>query len=149
MLLYEAFRGAGIYVDRRGFKYRLNERGIRVPLKNPEVKPETPISHPKPEKLAQKAAAPEKANKGSKTAEFLNGKPKKIKSSYITHAKYDRENEILRLSFKNTPKWFRYEDISPKKAREFFNSDSKGSWFWDNIRVRGSRTEHQVSWSQE
>jgi GNAT superfamily N-acetyltransferase len=146
--LLENFRGAGTYIDKRGFKYRLNEKGIRIPLSNAPIPDQVPVEHPKKDQRKVPANSPFKANLGTSTREFLSGKPKKIKSSYLTAAKYDAESNTLRLAFQGQPGvWHKYGDISKEEAKSFFSSSSKGKWFHDNIKGRGSKKgEHVKPW---
>jgi hypothetical protein len=144
-LLHEVFRGAGTYIDKAGRRYRLDANGKRVPLSNAPVPDEKIVSHPKPERITKRPAAPERANKGSKLKEFMSGKPKKMKSSYIEAGKYDSENSILRISFNNMPGvWHKYT-VTPDIAKGFFEAPSKGEFFHTHIKGRGSkRGEHIV-----
>ena len=71
-----------------------------------------------------------------RTDSFVNGQAKKVESSFIRAAKYDKEEQVLRLEFHgNEGTWHKYEEVSEKEARSFFRSPSKGRWFHRNIKA--------------
>ena len=54
-------------------------------------------------------------------------------STNIKAIKYDIENEVLTVAF-----WsggiYQYLDFPYEAAEDFLNADSKGEWFWENVR---------------
>ena len=71
----------------------------------------------------------------SKTKEIKEekGNVTEIDSSFIQSAEYDKSTKKLILRMKNGSQYV-YENISPKRFKNFMNSDSKGKYFNEYIK---------------
>lgn len=79
----------------------------------------------------------------SDVAAFLAGTAElPVTSSNVRSARYDPLRGVLSVTYKNATT-YSYGNVSVYEAEGFANAPSKGGWLWDNIRVRGSKTEHQ------
>ncbi len=73
---------------------------------------------------------------------FLAGTWEPVDSSNVAEAAYDADASRLLVRFDSGHgHWYA---VSPSQARDFYEAPSKGTWLWDNVRVRGSKTEHRV-----
>lgn len=62
---------------------------------------------------------------------------------------YDEEEQMLFVVFINRGYGrasYAYKPVDELKARSCFLAASKGKWVWSHLRVRGSKTNHQVSY---
>jgi hypothetical protein len=64
-----------------------------------------------------------------------------VRSSNVAAAQYFPEDEKLMVEFLNGSAYL-YAGVGVEEARAFAEADSKGSWLWDNVRKRGSKTAH-------
>lgn len=65
-----------------------------------------------------------------------------VDSSNLSAAQFFLEDRYMVVWFKNGGSYL-VEPVSEFEAVEFFHSGSKGEWYWDNVRVRGTRYNHQ------
>lgn len=65
-------------------------------------------------------------------------------STNVRAVKYDIDSQKMFIEFKGKGGPYEYDGISKEKAMTFLQAGSKGGWVWDNLRVRGSKTKHQV-----
>ena len=63
---------------------------------------------------------------------------RKVNSSAISQIGLDREKQILIVKFKNGNGVYYYWPVGNEKFLEFVNSDSKGSFFQDEIRAKST-----------
>jgi len=70
-----------------------------------------------------------------------------VQSSNVLAAKYDRQQQILLIRYKDGSD-YPYRPVTPLEAESFALSSSKGSWVWDHLRVRKSRTAHQKQYTK-
>jgi hypothetical protein len=74
---------------------------------------------------------------------FLTGEAElSVVSSNVRSAVYNPQQGVLAVTYLNG-KTYRYGSITVDEAASFARASSHGTWLWDNIRVRGSKTEHQ------
>ncbi len=66
----------------------------------------------------------------------------RLHSSNAAWAQYNHHDKELDVGFNNGGV-YRYSNVDVREAIAFIKAASKGSWLWDNIRVRGSRTGHK------
>jgi len=59
-----------------------------------------------------------------------------VASSNVDWVNYDSRENVLLVVYLNG-KRYAYSHVSPDEADSMMNSDSKGTWLWDNVRVRG------------
>lgn len=62
---------------------------------------------------------------------------------YSEELRWDNEAELLYVRHPNGRVW-KYGPVTKNMAEELIFSPSPGGWIWDHIRVRGSRSAHQV-----
>lgn len=82
------------------------------------------------------------------TVAFLNGHWVSIVSSNISAAVYDQEAEVLRLR-NSDGSVYQYLGVTFSMAESFAAASSAGSWRWDYLRVRGTKTGSQVPYFRE
>lgn len=58
-----------------------------------------------------------------------------VNSSAITQIGYDANNEALYVNLKNTGE-YRYDNVPQNVYNDFMNSESKGSYFTQNIKSK-------------
>jgi len=82
-------------------------------------------------------------------------------SSNVHSYGYDSENWYLYVRFKaaaprgsksrkrpqSPGSLYRYSNVPPEKFLSMYAADRKGSWIWDNIRVRGTWSGHQYDYA--
>lgn len=77
---------------------------------------------------------------------FLNdGAALSVASSNIDHVEYDSHTQTLIITFKDGGQ-YAYGEVPPAEALDFAVAESKGIWFWTNIRIRGSKNGHRKPW---
>lgn len=100
----------------------------------------------------QKQAAKNAVVQGGPAAqwyEFLNeGKWLAVVSSNVDLIRYDYEEEVLYVQFKNGA-MYSYRTVSYKEALDFAQAPSKGGWVWDHLRVRGTLLGHRKQYQIE
>ena len=69
-------------------------------------------------------------------------------SPQIELVQYDRDAQVLRVQYPGGVGW-RYDPVPEAQALAFAAGGFRMTWVWDNIRVRGSKTRHQVNASLE
>jgi hypothetical protein len=74
---------------------------------------------------------------------FLMGRWEPVSSSNVAEAAYDRDSGRLLVRYKSGGGGWWYE-VGREAAEAFYAAPSHGGWLWDNVKVRGSRSEHQV-----
>jgi hypothetical protein len=84
----------------------------------------------------------------SEAANFVyNGEILFCHSSNVQAAQYDIDRRELIVSYlpsgKKPGAIWAYDDVSEDEAISFVNAHSKGSWTWDNLRVRGTVHQHK------
>lgn len=67
-----------------------------------------------------------------------------VASSNVARARYDPATETLTIAYQDGRAWD-YDPISAEQAEAFARAESAGTWLWDNVRVRGSRSQHRVN----
>ena len=65
-----------------------------------------------------------------------------VNSSNVEYAQYFWDKEEMVVGFKGGSS-YKYYDVSHAEAEEFTKAQSKGSWVWSALRVRGSKTAHK------
>lgn len=65
-----------------------------------------------------------------------------VNSSNVNAAQYYPEEQKMMVEFRNGSAYL-YSNVSLDEARLFVREKSKGSFIWNQFRVRGSRTAHQ------
>lgn len=63
-------------------------------------------------------------------------------SSNVAHIQYAIKDDLLVIRFKDGST-YGYEPIFPQEAASLFKSASKGTWVWDNLRIRGTSLGHK------
>ncbi len=66
-------------------------------------------------------------------------------SSNVAMMRFLEEHQTLFVGFNNGA-IYGYEPVTVQMAREFFNAASKGTWVWDNLRIRGTQYGHHVNY---
>ena len=59
-----------------------------------------------------------------------------VHSSNIRKIRYLGEDSALEVQFRNG-NFYRIDDVSIREAEAFAKANSKGRWYWSNVRVRG------------
>lgn len=62
---------------------------------------------------------------------------------YDLRGQFDNAPETLVIEYKDGS-FYGYSPVSEALARSLFNAGSKGTWVWDNLRVRGTVFGYQV-----
>lgn len=63
-------------------------------------------------------------------------------SSNVAHIQYRIQDDLLVIRFKDGST-YGYEPIFPQEAASLFKSASKGTWVWDNLRIRKTKLGHK------
>lgn len=66
-----------------------------------------------------------------------------VQSSNVAAAQYHLDERQLMVEYLNGDAWM-YQPVTEEMAIEFARAPSKGNWVWDNLKVRGTKTKHQV-----
>jgi hypothetical protein len=69
----------------------------------------------------------------------------RVASSNISEAAYEPDKLVMTLRYKGGAT-YEYWLVSPSEWQSFLLAPSKGSWSWDFLRVRGSKTLHQKNY---
>ena len=56
-----------------------------------------------------------------------------VESSNLDEVGYDEEREVMQVTF-NNGRVYRYYQVPPAIFNSLLQADSKGSYFWENIR---------------
>ncbi len=67
-------------------------------------------------------------------------------SSNVAGASYEHEEERLTIGYLDGS-YYQYQPVSYEKALDFYRAGSKGTWVWDNLRVRGTVFGYQVPYT--
>jgi hypothetical protein len=86
----------------------------------------------------------EKISEGEVEDFLYNETPLFVTSSNVNLAQYFAETQQMLVEFKDGA--YMYDNISIQEAVSFATAQSKGSWVWDRLRVRGSATAHRKSY---
>lgn len=62
-------------------------------------------------------------------------------SSNVSWIQYDQDRNVLQVGYLNLSIYV-YGDVNPQEAASMLFAGSKGTWIWDNIRVRGKGNAH-------
>ena len=73
---------------------------------------------------------------------ILNQEPLVVNSSNVAMGQYFIEDRKLMIEYLDGSAYM-YENISPEEASLFVTMQSKGSFIWDVLWVRGSKTAHR------
>jgi hypothetical protein len=81
---------------------------------------------------------------------IVTGQPVKAQSSNVYAYWYDYDKRRLYIQFWETnnksqspgPTYW-YESVTTEQFISLYKADSKGTWIWDNIRVRGTVSSHR------
>lgn len=65
-----------------------------------------------------------------------------VHSTNVDYAQYDIDKQELTIGYKGDGAYV-YSNVSEEEAISFATAFSKGSWAWDRLRVRGSKTAHR------
>lgn len=86
------------------------------------------------------------------TGEFIE-----VSSSNVHSIAYDLENALLYVRFlgpapegevRTDPgSLYQYRDVTPRQFQGFQRAASKGSWVWDNLRIRGTVSGHRKDYA--
>lgn len=104
------------------------------------VKPQVPLVVPRHGELGQPPKGPVHLDP-EQMDRFLWGEKLNVTSTLLAAAQYDMAKQELILWFLDGASAL-YYGVTPQEARSFADAPSKGIWFWDNIRVRGSAVAH-------
>lgn len=75
--------------------------------------------------------------------DFLaGGNPIFVHSSNVLAAQFYPDAGKMQVEFLNGSAYL-VDPISAQEAMDFALSQSKGAWYWTNVRVRGSKTSHR------
>lgn len=66
-----------------------------------------------------------------------------FKSSNVKSFAYDYKRNALAVEYQGQLFW-EYSPVSLTKALSLYHAPSKGTWIWDNIKVRGTIHQHRV-----
>lgn len=74
-----------------------------------------------------------------------------VESSNVEYAKYYPNDETLEVGFlakppDNKPSAYLVLDVSVQEALTFANAESKGRWYWSNVRIRGTKDGHKKTY---
>lgn len=129
-------------------KYDASDDSLRVSYKsNPGV---WHVSHGVDVDQLRKFLANATPKKRKGLDSFLTGKAMKVRSSSLLAAKYDPNEQLLRIAYKSNPGvWHKFEQVDKAAAKDFHGARSKNTWVWDNLRVRGTRTEYKKPYTKE
>lgn len=101
------------------------------------------LSKPDLEGYAERLAGGHSEVAEDEVDDFLfNEVPLVVNSSNVSNVTYFPKEGKLMVQFLNGGKYM-YSQISEAEAVSFVQAQSKGSWVWSNLRVRGSRTAHR------
>lgn len=78
---------------------------------------------------------------------FLNGEPLFVHSTNVVAAQYYADENKMQVEFKGGSAYL-YSNVSLEEAWDFLEAGSKGSWIWDKLRVRGSKTAHRKPYTK-
>jgi hypothetical protein len=70
------------------------------------------------------------------------GERMSVSSSNVRAASYDARSQTLTVEYLDG-RAYRYGDVSEDEALSFATTPSKGTYVWDYLRVRGSKTAHR------
>lgn len=80
---------------------------------------------------------------GATLDEFIyEGKTVTCVSSNATAARYEWLSRELTVQY-GSGGAYAYFSVTPNEAAAFFSAESTGTWVWDHLRVRGSKTAHR------
>lgn len=68
-------------------------------------------------------------------------------SSNVQWCQYEIERNTLTISFQDGSV-YEYYGVFPQEAKSLFQSRSKGTWVWDNLRIRGTVYGHRKQYTQ-
>lgn len=71
--------------------------------------------------------------------------PQDFSSSNVRWVQYDIKAQSLFIRFWNG-NLYRYWTMTEREAASMYNSASKGTWVWDNLRVRGTKLGHRKNY---
>jgi hypothetical protein len=66
-----------------------------------------------------------------------------FESSNVRAISYDHADRVLAVEYDGGRRQY-YSPVTLAQAMELYEAPSKGIWLWDNIRVRGTVSGHQV-----
>lgn len=72
----------------------------------------------------------------------FEGEPIYVRSSTLVLLQYFIDDHKLMAEFANGSAYI-IEDVSEWEAIDLYHSPSKGEWYWDHVRVRGSKRGSQ------
>lgn len=82
---------------------------------------------------------------GDEVEAFLyNQEPLMVHSTNVSMAQYYIDDQKLMVEFLNGAAYM-YSAITEQEALNFAQAPSKGTWIWDHVRVRGSKTGSRKS----
>ena len=67
-----------------------------------------------------------------------------VQSSNVAAAQYHPDDDKLMIEYLDGSAWLYGPGVSVRMAEDFARARSKGTWVWDNIKVRGTVSQHQV-----
>ena len=68
-----------------------------------------------------------------------------VNSSNISVVQYFKDEKKLMVEFKSGAAYL-ISDISEKEMIDFIQAQSKGGWYWSNIRIRGTKYGHRKAY---
>ncbi len=85
---------------------------------------------------------------GNEVEDFVyHGQKFPVHSTNVSYAVYYLDKQAMEVEFLDGSAYL-YEDVTEDEAIGFAKAQSKGGWVWDNLRVRGSRTQHRKKHSK-
>lgn len=77
---------------------------------------------------------------GDEVEDFVHwNQPLYVHSTCVVYAQYFPEDRKMLIEYKDLPGAYMHGDISEEEAYSFATAQSKGSWTWDVIRIRGTK----------
>lgn len=104
--------------------------------------PGVDVGGPSPYRNKTPLPFPYSLDPNSPAARFLRGEWISVTSSNVDRIYYDLDKNTLRVVF-NDQNEYHVWPISPDEAVSFLRAPSKGGWYWDNVRIRGTALGHK------
>lgn len=98
---------------------------------------------PKPAAAGERGTGSRQLLSADQVENFVyGGEPLPVSSSNVASATYALDEEQLTISYLDGAAW-QYSPVTVEEALDFARALSKGTWVWDNLKVRGTVHQHQ------